>query len=243
MSWRELAIMRIVVTGASGQLGSYLIDRLIRDGASRCSPGVAEDGERTRAEAPPGRSDRRGRGRTRRSRTSDPEAVIHAGGHEPAGKRSGRIRRGPGRQRRGDASTGRLVRGRGRRLVFTSTDLVFDGTSSWYREDDPARPIMAYGRTKPEAETSVLAAPRRPRGTPQLAVRADGADRAASLFFDRAIAALRAGRDRSRFFEDEFRTPLDLTARPRRPRSPGSTASAPRASSTSAGGSGSAGTS
>ena len=28
----------------------------------------------------------------------------------------------------------------GRRLVFTSTDLVFDGSKAWNREEDPARP-------------------------------------------------------------------------------------------------------
>ena len=44
--------------------------------------------------------------------------------------------------------------------MFTSTDLVFDGSKSWYREDDPAVPILAYGRTKREAESFVLAVPR-----------------------------------------------------------------------------------
>ncbi len=43
-----------------------------------------------------------------------------------------------------------------RRLVFTSTDLVFDGSRPWNREDDPAEPILAYGRTKRLAESAVL---------------------------------------------------------------------------------------
>ena len=49
----------------------------------------------------------------------------------------------------------------GRRLVFTSTDLVFDGTKSWYPEEDEARPVLGYGRTKREAEPGRTAADRR----------------------------------------------------------------------------------
>ena len=47
-----------------------------------------------------------------------------------------------------------------RRIVYTSTDLVFDGSKSWYREDDPAVPILEYGRTKKAPEPCVLAVPR-----------------------------------------------------------------------------------
>lgn len=37
-------------------------------------------------------------------------------------------------------------------IVFLSTDLVFDGTGSWYRESDKANPQTIYGRTKFQAE-------------------------------------------------------------------------------------------
>ena len=46
-----------------------------------------------------------------------------------------------------------------RRLVFTSTDMVFDGARGWYREDDPRAPIVEYGRTKAAAEEAVLEVP------------------------------------------------------------------------------------
>ena len=95
---------------------------------------------------------------------------------------------------------------RGRRLLLTSTDLVFDGTRSWYREVDPAVPILEYGRTKLAAEELVLASDR------SLVVRLSllfGPSRGArTSYFDQAIAALRSGTPQN-FFEDEFRTPLD----------------------------------
>jgi dTDP-4-dehydrorhamnose reductase len=42
------------------------------------------------------------------------------------------------------------------RLLFTSTDAVFDGTKGFYREDDPPTPPNFYGETKARAETAVL---------------------------------------------------------------------------------------
>jgi len=42
------------------------------------------------------------------------------------------------------------------RLIHFSTDLVFDGEKSWYREDDATRPIQVYGQTKLDAERAVL---------------------------------------------------------------------------------------
>ena len=38
------------------------------------------------------------------------------------------------------------------RLVFVSTEYVFDGRRGYYREDDPPNPVTHYGRTKWEAE-------------------------------------------------------------------------------------------
>ncbi len=44
----------------------------------------------------------------------------------------------------------------GAKLVFASTDLVFDGEKGNYSEEDPAVPLSVYGKTKLEAEDAVL---------------------------------------------------------------------------------------
>lgn len=43
----------------------------------------------------------------------------------------------------------------GARLLYTSTDAVFDGTRGIYREDDPPSPPNWYGQTKARAEAAI----------------------------------------------------------------------------------------
>ncbi|MBI4677988.1 MAG: SDR family oxidoreductase [Elusimicrobia bacterium] len=57
----------------------------------------------------------------------------------------------------------------GARLVFFSSDYVFDGAKERYAEEDPVCPINEYGRQKAEAERAVLAA-----GGRHLVVRSSG---------------------------------------------------------------------
>ncbi len=48
------------------------------------------------------------------------------------------------------------VEGIGAKMIFTSTDLVFDGTKGNYTEKDTPNPLSHYGRSKLEAEDAVL---------------------------------------------------------------------------------------
>jgi dTDP-4-dehydrorhamnose reductase len=42
------------------------------------------------------------------------------------------------------------------RLLYISTDVVFDGKKGWYQETDKVNPINEYGRAKAKAEVAVL---------------------------------------------------------------------------------------
>jgi dTDP-4-dehydrorhamnose reductase len=200
--------MRIVVTGASGQLGSYLVDRLIGGpheiiGWSR----RPRDDRGKRALRPVELSDHPGFALALDE--ADPDVVIHAAAISSAEE----ARRDPQRSTAVNVEATRFLsewaaRLR-RRLVYISTDLVFDGSQGWYREEDPPAPIMVYGQTKHVAERFVLAAP---GGCVARLSLLYGPARSGSVgYFDRTVAALRAGIPQA-FFTDEFRTPLDYAS-------------------------------
>ena len=53
------------------------------------------------------------------------------------------------------ANIARLCKYHGARLVFLSTDFLFDGTNGPYAEDDYPAPVNAYGRSKQAAENAI----------------------------------------------------------------------------------------
>jgi len=95
------------------------------------------------------------------------------------------------------------------RMVFFSSDSVFDGKRGGYRETDPPRPLNQYARTKVRAEesiTSILAdhVIIRPSLIMGLPVAQSG-----NSFLWRLVQSLRAGA-RSAFPASELRTPVDV---------------------------------
>ena len=198
--------MRILLTGASGQLGAHLIDRLLELGQEIVAWSGTGAGKRGGIPLTP--IDLTDPEVTTRSLDeADPDAIVHLAALSAAEA----VRLDPDRARAINVEATRRIAGwcgrRDRRLVFTSTDLVFDGSRAWNRETDPAEPILAYGRTKRDAEPAVLEIP---GGVVARVSLLFGPTRCGRpYFFDRAIDSIRKG-DPQSFFEDEFRTPLDL---------------------------------
>jgi dTDP-4-dehydrorhamnose reductase len=95
------------------------------------------------------------------------------------------------------------------RLVFFSSDSVFDGRKGRYQETDRPQPVNQYARTKVKAEKSIASTLAshviiRPSLIMGLPVSQSG-----NSFFWRLVQSLRKG-TRSAFPASEFRTPVDV---------------------------------
>jgi dTDP-4-dehydrorhamnose reductase len=199
--------MRIIVTGASGQLGTYVLDELA--GSDHLCEGWSSGSER---EAPGAIRvvpvDLLDEARvTGKLITFRPDVVIHlAAVSKPA-----LVLADPGRAFLVNVeATRRLAtwcQTSGCRLVFTSTDMVFDGRTAPYRENATPSPSNEYGRTKALGEK--LVEETRTGLVLRLPLLYGPTRCGRESFYDHSLAAL--GRDEPRvFFEDEYRTPLDL---------------------------------
>ncbi|MEM9002377.1 MAG: SDR family oxidoreductase [Cyanobacteria bacterium P01_F01_bin.86] len=94
-------------------------------------------------------------------------------------------------------------------FLFTSTDLVFDGTQAPYHEADRPTPINHYGQQKAIAETQILAA--YPHATIcRLPLLYGAATPIAKCFLQGFLEAIAAGKTLT-LFTDEIRTPAAVT--------------------------------
>ncbi len=198
--------MRILVTGASGQLGSYVVHELRRSGRSDVILwSRSTTGSRSGLPVQPvDLSDEVAL--TGALEEANPDVVIHAAALSAAEQVRTDRQLAWAVNVEGTRQIAAWCGDRGRRLIFTSTDLVFDGERGWYKEDDPTGPVLAYGQSKAEAESPVLQVPGGVVARLSLLYGPTCAGRGS--FFDRAVAGLII-REPQAFFEDEFRTPLD----------------------------------
>jgi dTDP-4-dehydrorhamnose reductase len=198
--------MRLLVTGASGQLGAYLLRDLVGRGHEVTAWSGSRQGDLSGVPLTP--VDLAGRDAVAAAfRAARPEAVIHCAGlgsvarcfREPALAETINV---GGTQR-----LAKLADEAGARLVYVSTDLVFDGKRGGYVEEDAPAPLSVYGRTKARAEEAVWACRR------GLVVRVSLLFGPSLIgrpsFFDEQVAALRERRPCT-LFADEWRTPLSL---------------------------------
>jgi dTDP-4-dehydrorhamnose reductase len=198
--------MRILITGASGNLGAYLLRELAGTGDQV----TAWSGVRTGARfgiplQPVALTDRDVV--VCAFRASQPEIVLHAAALSSMAECHRAPQRAEAINTGGTALLAELAAEAGTRLLFVSTDLVFDGEKGDYREDDAPAPLSVYGRTKRAAEQAALAAPRAVVARVSLLVGPTVAGRPA--FFDDQLRRLREG-EKLLCFADEWRTPLSL---------------------------------
>ena len=196
--------MRVLVTGASGQLGSYLLRELRRRGGEVVAWSGTRRGDLFGVPLRPVDLGDAGAvaGGFREAR---PDVVVHAGALAGVDD----CHRDPGRAHQvnthGTAVLAELAAAAGARFVYVSTDHVFDGEHGWYREEDPPAPLSVYGRSKAGAEAAVLAGPR--AAVVRVSLLFGPGLTGRSTFFDEQVASLCAGRPLT-LFVDEWRTPL-----------------------------------
>jgi dTDP-4-dehydrorhamnose reductase len=199
---------RWLITGASGQLGSHVVRLLAGDDAHPAvfaltgrqdagTPGVSAqrvdlaDHEALRACVAAFR----------------PTHVVHLGALTAVGACHSR----PADAEQINTGATRVLAEAsdaiGARLVFSSTDMVFDGEHAPYSETDEPHPLSHYGRTKVAAERTLVGLAH------TLVVRMPllyGLPRnGRETTFTSQLAALRSGQP-LRLFTDEFRTPVWL---------------------------------
>lgn len=188
--------MRVLVTGASGQLGPYLLGEVRRRGHEV----VAWMGR--------GGVDLRNTVAVERAfETAKPEAVIHAAAMSKPAEAVNHPEAARAVNVEATATLANLAEHAGARFVLLSTDMVFDGERGGYTEDDPPSPVSIYGRTKAEAERRVLG--RRGAAVVRLSLLYGRSMNGTPTLLDQQIDALRSGRS-IRVFTDEWRTPLSL---------------------------------
>jgi dTDP-4-dehydrorhamnose reductase len=197
-------MMRVLVTGATGQLGSYLLRELC--GHALIAWSGRTQGVRAGVTLQPVElADADAVGRA--FREARPDVVIHTAALARVADTARDPVRAAAVNTAGTTTLAELAGAARARLIYVSTDLVFDGERGWYRESDLPAPLSVYGRTKRAGELPVLGIPGGVVIRVSLLYGPSIAGR--PTFYDEQVMALRAGQP-IRLFHDEWRTPLSL---------------------------------
>ena len=195
---------RLLITGSAGFLGQNLVRELSRDHEVHATYFKTPPEEQGSRAVPMDVTDPSSVSRV--FRDVRPHLVVHAAAHshpdrceqDPAGALEVNVT--------GTTSVGEAARKHGARFVHISTDLVFDGSSGFYREEDPVRGLNVYARSKIAAERAALEA-----NPASLILRTSliyGRGSAAHPgFLETVLDRWREGKP-IRFYRDQYRTPV-----------------------------------
>lgn len=141
-----------LVVGADGMIGGALAEALRRTGAQVAATALSPGGEtagclRLDLAEPEGLWPLPARVEAAYLMAAIPS--LEACRSDPAGSRRINVER--------TVAIARRLLGRGARILFPSTNLVFDGETPMRRPEDPVSPGTEYGRQKAEAERALLA--------------------------------------------------------------------------------------
>ncbi|MDA1097033.1 MAG: SDR family oxidoreductase, partial [Chloroflexi bacterium] len=147
-------VKRMLVTGGSGLFGQALVPFAIRDGWDTISTF-----HRSPQHVPGANSVLLDLGNEIQTaevvRTVRPDIIVHAAALRSVDYCERHPDEAMAVNAAGTEYVARAARDVDARLVFISTDSVFDGERGGYREDDAPRPVCVYGETKLAAEAAI----------------------------------------------------------------------------------------
>lgn len=136
--------MKVLVTGANGQLGTDVMAELVKRGHDAVGVDVSEM-DITKADEV-----------CRVMTAAEPEAVIHCAAWTAVDDAEDKPEAVRAVNALGTENIARLCKEQDCKLMYISTDYVFDGTGKRpWEPDDDRQPLNVYGQTKYEGELAV----------------------------------------------------------------------------------------